>query len=129
MPGFVNWPGQLEQGSLEMPLHIVDWLPTLCHVAGYEGNLEELNLDGRNIWPFLTGEQAVPKTRTMYWKTDNAYAVREGPWKMLVHRNSDKTELFDLEDDFRETSDLSEEHPEKVEHLMKLLEKFKENDR
>ncbi len=129
VPAVVNWPGQVEQGSLDMPVHISDWLPTLYDLSGGDQLSEGLNLDGRNIWPFLTGEQSIPETRTMYWKTGQAYAVREGRWKLLVHRNSDKTELFDLEDDFRETNDLSEEKPEKVEHLMELLEKFKEDDR
>ncbi|MBS3771716.1 MAG: sulfatase-like hydrolase/transferase, partial [Bacteroidales bacterium] len=129
VPAVVNWPGQVEQGYLDMPVHISDWLPTICELTGSDQSLDELNLDGRNIWPFLTGEQSVPEARTMYWKTGSAYAVREGRWKLLVHRSTDKAELFDLENDFREENDLSEERPEKVKHLMDLLEEFKEDDR
>ncbi|MCF8336047.1 MAG: sulfatase-like hydrolase/transferase [Bacteroidales bacterium] len=129
VPAFVNWPGKVEQGSLDMPVHIYDWLPTLCELTGSDQSLKELDLDGRNIWPFLTGEQSVPEARTMYWKTGQAYAVREGDWKLLVHRNRDRTELFNLENDFREENDLSEAHPEKVKHLMDLLGEFEEDDR
>ena len=129
VPALVNWPGKLDKGSLKMPVHISDWLPTLYDLSGGDQLPDGLNLDGRNIWPFLTGEQSIPETRTMYWKTGQAYAVREGRWKLLVHRSNDKRELFDLKDDFRETRDLSEEDPEKLEHLMELLEKFKEGDR
>ena len=129
VPAFVNWPAKIDKGVLDMPVHIADWLPTLYNVSGGETLPEGLNPDGMNIWPVLTGEQSVPETRTLYWKTDQAYALREGNWKLLIHRNSDKKELFDLEEDFRETHDLSEENPQKVAHLMDLLETFKEGDR
>lgn len=129
VPALLNWPGKVDEGSLEMPVHISDWLPTLCKLTDSDQTLDKLNLDGRNIWPFLSGEQSKPEARTMYWKTGQAYAIREGRWKLLLHRDSEKKELFDLEEDFRENSDLSGENPEKVEHLMKLLEEFKEGDR
>ncbi len=62
-------------------------------------------------------------------KIRSHYAVREGSWKLLLNRNSNKAELYDLENDFRESRDLSENHPEKVIHLMELLEGFKKGDR
>ena len=95
----------------------------------FENDLEDINLDGKNIWPFLTGEKKVAEERSMYWKTGQAYAVREGNWKLLVHRNSGQTELFNLENDFRETRNLRESHPEKVKHLMNLMVGFQKGDR
>ena len=45
----------------------------------------------------------------------------------LIIKFSART-IFNLgEEDFREENDLSEELPEKVEHLMDLLEEFKED--
>jgi hypothetical protein len=37
--------------------------------------------------------------------------------------------LYDLKNDFREANDLSENNPEKVKHMMELLEHFKKDDR
>jgi hypothetical protein len=65
----------------------------------------------------------------MYWKTGRTSAVRDNYWKLLVHRNDNKVELFNLEKDFRETGDVSELNPEKKESLMNLLGKIKEGDR
>jgi arylsulfatase A-like enzyme len=65
----------------------------------------------------------------MYWKTGKSYAVREGPWKLLVHRNNNIIELYNLENDFRETHNLSTSNPEKTEDLLEMLEEFKEGDR
>lgn len=129
VPAFVNWPGHLNQGSFDIPIHITDWLPTLCDIADCGQNLKQLNIDGRNIWPLLNGERRFTDTNPMYWKTRQSYAVREGRWKLLVHRYNNKTELYDLKNDFREMLDLSKENPEKVEHLMELMEKFKDGDR
>lgn len=129
VPAFLNWPGHLEQGSLDVPIHMTDWLPTICDITDCEQNLEQLNLDGRNIWPLLRGETGSEDIKPLYWKTNRSYAVREGPWKLLVHRDNNVAELYELQNDFREMQDLSKVYPEKVEHLLELLEKFKEGDR
>jgi arylsulfatase A-like enzyme len=128
VPAFINWPGRLEPGVVDLPVHVSDWLPTLCELTGAT-MAEDLNTDGRSIWPLLTGEQQIAEERSIYWKIRSHYAVREGNWKLVLNRNSNKAELYDLENDFRETRDLSETHPEKTAYLMELLERFKEGDR
>jgi arylsulfatase A-like enzyme len=127
VPAFANWPGRLEPGVIDFPVHVSDWLPTLCELTG-AAMAEDLNPDGRSIWPLLTGEQQVAEERPIYWKIRSHYAVREGHWKLLLNRNSSKAELYDLENDFRETQDLSETHPDKTASLMELLEGFKAGD-
>lgn len=129
VPAFLNWPGHLDQGSSDVPIHMTDWLPTICHVADCEQELEQLNLDGMNIWPLLKGENRSQDIKKMYWKTKQSYAVREGQWKLLVHRKSNSVELYDINKDFREMQDLSDEYPDRVEHLLELLEEFKAGDR
>lgn len=128
VPAFLNWPGKLESGVIDFPIHVSDWLPTLCALTGYQGDLRP-DWDGQNIWPMLTGERPSEGSRTMYWKTSRTHAVREGGWKLLVHRKSNQIELYDLENDFRERRNRSDINPEKVEHLMALLEGFKNGDR
>ena len=87
--------------------------------------IAEVKMNEKNVWPFLTGEQKAAKDRFLYWKTRQAFAMRGGNWKLLVHRNSNKAELYNLENDFREKSDISESNPEKVKYLWELLEKIK----
>jgi arylsulfatase A-like enzyme len=36
VPAFINWPGRLEPGVVDLPVHVSDWLPTLCEVTGTE---------------------------------------------------------------------------------------------
>lgn len=87
--------------------------------------IAEVKMNEKKVWPFLTGEQKAAKDRSIYWKTRQAFAVREGYWKLLVHQNTSKVELYNLENDFREKSDISESNPEKVKYLCELLEKIK----
>ena len=129
VPAFMNWPGHINQGTSEVPVHMTDWLPTICDIADCELNLDQLNLDGRSIWPLVNGDTSISGARPMYWKTNQSYAVRDGHWKLLVHRSNNNVELYDIQNDFREMQDLSDVYPEKVEHLLELLEKFKEGDR
>jgi arylsulfatase A-like enzyme len=129
VPAIANWPGKLEPGEANFPIHMSDWLPTLCYLIGAEKHVEDLKLDGKNNWPVFTGEQTLEEERSMYWKTKQSYAVRQGNWKLLVDRNSDQTELFNLDDDFREMHNLSESYSEKVKLLMDLLQTFKKADR
>jgi arylsulfatase A-like enzyme len=128
VPAFLNWPGVLEPGVIDFSIHVTDWLPTLCYLTGHSGELRP-DLDGRNIWPMLTGSEPVEDSRTMYWKTNQAYAVRDGRWKMIVHRDNNNIELYDLENDFRETRNLASMNPGKAEQMLALLEEFKGGDR
>jgi arylsulfatase A-like enzyme len=128
VPALINWPGQLEPGVIGFPVHISDWLPTICDLTGYSNELRP-DLDGRNIWPVITGERSFEGTRPIYWKTGAAFAVRDGRWKMLVNRNTDTVELYDLDNDFRENNNLSSANPEIVERMKDLLEGFRMSDR
>ena len=48
---------------------------------------------------------------------------------MILHRKTNKTKLYDLANDFRETKDLSDANPEKTKYLMNLMEELKKDDR
>ncbi len=127
-PAIANWMGTLNPGQIDQPFHMTDWLPTLCNLAGIDNELRSLNPDGKNIWPVVSGKQATME-HPIYWKTNQAYAVRDGDWKLVVHRNADLPELYNLKENFREDRDLAKDHPDKVKDLTELLEKYKSGDR
>ncbi|MCD6395586.1 MAG: arylsulfatase, partial [Planctomycetes bacterium] len=68
VPGLVNWPKRLKPGKTDAPIHIVDWMPTLCALAGVEMDKDPA-WDGVNVWPAITGESKTLAKRTLYWKT------------------------------------------------------------
>jgi arylsulfatase A-like enzyme len=129
VPAFVNWPGHLQMGPSDYPIHVSDWLPTLCTLIKTKHDLKKLKLDGKNIWPQLTGEAAQGADRQFYWKSPRESAVRDGDWKLIVTRGDQPTEeLFNLKDDFREARELSAKHPDKKAELLKLMQVLEKGD-
>lgn len=133
VPCVVNWPGVVKPGQYNHPVHICDWMPTLCGLAGWKA---ETNLlwDGADVWPALMG-QSGPPARLLYWTAPGfrARAVLEGDWKLIVSqgkgKEATKTELFDLAKDPQETRDLAATQPEKVAALQARLQEAAARDK
>lgn len=136
---FANWPGKIPAGKvIDQPLHIIDWYPTLLQRAG--GSLEQkLPIDGKDIWPVLTGEAKSPHEAILLSSTQPGLAaVRAGEWK-LIHRRSiaakkkkapdgmQEFQLYHLSEDLGETRNLAESQPQKVAEMKILLDKLLQN--
>ena len=128
VPGFVNWPQTISAGKIEAPVHIVDWMPTLCHLACFEPK-HSLQWDGQDIWPIITGETAQVSERILYWKIPGASAVRKGDWKLIVSRKNGHSELFNLMNDPYEKNDLADQESKRVSELQALLKQIASRDR
>jgi arylsulfatase A-like enzyme len=136
VPALVYWPARLKPGKFTTPVHITDWMPTFCALAGYKPE-KDLHWDGRNIWPFLSGTEP-PKPRSIYVAGTGfrSQALREGDWKLVVQHGAkkagkatDKFELFDLGKDPNEMEDLSSVMPEKVAAMQVRLEEVSQADK
>ena len=74
-------------------------------------------LDGKSILPALRGETDELHDE-LYWSSageKGKWAIRSGNWKLVAERN--RIELFDLEKDLSETTDLAAKHPKVVSEL------------
>lgn len=129
VPAVISWPGVLSQRVNDDPIHVVDWLPTIRYLVKIEGDGKKLALDGQNVWPQLTGKTPADTARAMYWKTPNASAVRQGSWKLVVHEGTTEPELFNVEEDFRETKNLAAKERERTKALLELMEEFRKGDK
>jgi arylsulfatase A-like enzyme len=128
VPAFVNWPGVLKAGEVDVPVHIVDWMPTLCRLTGYSPQ-RDLKWDGRDIMPFVRREKTTREDKSLYWKTPNHSAVRLGKWKLIVKKSGGQTQLFDLANDPYEKNDLAQERKDIVEKLRTLLAELARDDK
>jgi arylsulfatase A-like enzyme len=123
---FANWPGKLQPRKHSEPMHVVDWFPTLASLVNYKSPTD-LQWDGINQWPALTGATTKPTLRSIYVATQNARAVRYGDWK-LITREKGAVELFHLQEDPYEKNEISLKHPEKVAELQAILAEHRSKD-
>ncbi len=129
---FANWPGKLKPTVLKTPVHIIDWMPTLCHLAGVTPP-DDTRWDGINLWPHLAGSPAPPE-RPLYnvspsWKSR---VVHLGEWKLIENSKAkDQTahELYHLTSDPAETTNLAALKPEILAKLQKAMKDLSGADR
>jgi arylsulfatase A-like enzyme len=121
VPALVSWSGRLRPGAVAEPVSYLDWFPTLARLASAETRAA-WKLEGRDVWPLLTGQDGAPAPPVLYWNTGDAAAVLAGEWKLIAsQRPPDRSELYHLADDPAEAKNLAEANPAKVEELRKIL--------
>lgn len=133
VPAFVYWKDHLKPAKATAPLHVIDWMPTLCKLAGYEEK-EALKWDGHDVWRILNGSAKQSDQRTLYCQgvRRRSAALRRGDWKLVVHRGQggEQHELYNLVADPVEKVNLAHRRPDKVTELKERLaaEEAKDND-
>ena len=116
---FSSWGGK--SGRVQHPVHIIDIYPTILELAGLEPAAPrddalslltgDRSLQSRTQHRVLLGQRSpfayisrYPPSRA--WEPDETFAVRKGRWKYIEHSNGTR-ELYDLQADPREASNLS----------------------
>jgi arylsulfatase A-like enzyme len=121
IPFLVQWKGRIPAGNTyAQPVISLDILPTALAAAGVEP-AADWKLDGTNLLPYLTGEEAGVPHNTLYWRFRfppnqpalHRWAVRQGDWK-LVRNNREPVALYNLATDIGETNNLAAEQPDRV---------------
>jgi arylsulfatase A len=116
------WPGKIAAGSKtnEITAHM-DWLPTFGSLAHCK-SIGELKLDGKDISAILLGQKdAIGHDVFHYYSGFNLQAVRSGPWKLHLGKN----ELYNLESDIGEATNVAADHADIVAQLQKHAETMK----
>jgi arylsulfatase A-like enzyme len=141
----MRWPGKIPAGTVcDTAGMNIDLLPTFAKLI--EGELPEKEIDGKDIWPILAGEEGAKNPHDSYWvfyKQNELHAVIDDGWKLVLphtyrtlngrtggseglpvkyENNKTGTELYRIAEDIGESKDVAAENPEKVAELMKQVE-------
>ena len=126
VPLIVRWPAQIKSGKVcDAIVSGVDFFPTLLEIAG-AAQPSNQTLDGSSLLPVLKENRYDPE-RAIYWHYPvyhhdvPASAIRKGNWKLIENLVTGDVELYDLETDIGESTDLSAVFPEKSHELLMLL--------
>ncbi|MHC4266432.1 MAG: sulfatase-like hydrolase/transferase, partial [Planctomycetota bacterium] len=138
VPFIASWPGKIKAGTKsDETICRADLIATCAAITGDElpANAGQ---DSFNILPALLGQDYDKPIReaTVHHSGAGVFAIRQGDWKFILGtkgagyhegpESSDIGQLYDLAEDPYEKNDLWDEHPEVVERLKKLLEKYQE---
>ncbi len=147
IPLLARWPARVKAGGKSEQLAcLTDFMATCAEITGAKlpDNAAE---DSFSLLPALTGQSsaAIPadkivRTSIVHHSINGSFAIREGNWKLCLCPGSggwssprpgkDKddqlpqVQLFDLAADIAETKNLQSDHPEIVQRLTALLEKY-----
>ena len=124
MPFIARWTGTIPAGIEDTTsvMSAIDVSPTICRFAGV--SVEE-DLDGLDRGDVLLGKQS-DRAKPVFWQYGHPHAIlkggkpehqsptfamRDGHWKFLINPDGSESQLFDLEADEGETTNLLSRQP------------------
>jgi N-acetylgalactosamine-6-sulfatase len=135
VPGIVRWPAKIPAGRIDDTSVVagVDWLPTVCHLAGVELPANH-RLDGENVSDILA-DKPRERTQPLFWEWrfqiagelfhhSPQLAIREANWKLLINPDRSRVELYDLPQDPTQLNNVAEHQSQLVDRLSGQLLKW-----
>jgi arylsulfatase A-like enzyme len=134
VPMIVRWPRAARVGRrCSTPVIGTDLYPTFLEAAGVRPPTGH-HLSGESMVRLLAGGDTLER-EAIYWhfpgyqpgsantfRITPSSVVRKGPWKLTEHFEDGRLELYNLDDDIGETTDLAAVRPEKARELKALLD-------
>lgn len=145
VPFIVRWPSGIEAGQTTNALAcLTDLYATMQEITGQPA-IDEGGEDSFSLVPAFQGESSTTRKSLVSHSIGGSFSIREGDWKLCLSagsggwsdpregeakkQNLPPMQLFNLKEDKGEQKNLIEEKPEKVNSLLRLLEKEVANGR
>lgn len=136
LPCIARWPGKVPAGRVSDAIFAtVDFLPTFAAITGFAVPADR-RIDGIDQSALLFGDRESGREHFYFHDA----GVRQGKWKYLKDQahfynyaieddREQQEELYDLEADLGERTNLAANFPEKVAQLRTLMTSIEGNDR
>jgi len=145
VPSIIKFPDKLKSRVIDEPVMAIDWMPTFAELTN--SKLSENKIDGKNIWPLLTGETSSSPHEKLYfyYRVNELHSIRMNDWKIHFSRTYrslngrpggidgipvkydmniiEQNELYNLKNDPRELYNVYNEFPEIAKKMEELGEK------
>lgn len=140
-PAIAWWPGKIKPGVTTHELACsLDLFSTSLTLAGAPLPTDRV-LDGVDLSPILFGNGKGLRDTVFYYRGDELFALRKGPWKAhfttangygspgnpLKFEPHDPPLLFQLDTDPSERFDMAKEHPEVLADIQREVAKHRAN--
>ena len=146
VPFLVRWTAKIEPGTHSDQLAcLTDMMRTFSDIIGTTLP-DTAGEDSVSMLPALLGTASEPlRTEVIHHSINGSFAIRQGEWKLALcpdsggwsdpRPNSPGVEnlpphqLYNMQSDVRETSNLQAEHSRQVEQMMEALQEIVDNGR
>jgi hypothetical protein len=120
VPAAIRWPdgGLVGPGTFNPLIGYIDVLTTLSDMAGLSLDAEYVS-DGRSFWPELLDEEP-EGGRSYYFLWRHQDVIRTDDWKLF--RYYDHVQLYDMNNDYEESTNLADARPDMVAALLEKME-------
>ena len=141
IPFIVRWPGRVKaETTCDQPVCLVDLFATCAEIVNAKPP-DHAAEDSVSLLPALEGRAAGPlREAVVHHSINGSFSIRQGRWKLELCPDSGgwsdprpgnraaqglpPVQLYDLSKDIGEQANVQADHPEVVERLTKLLERY-----
>ena len=127
VPLIVRWPGQAPAGKTNGSLIVLtDFLATFATLVGAPA-VAGAGPDSTSVLPALRGVEmnAVTRPAVVLHSGAGQFAIRSGPWKLIFDAAQKPTQLYRLDQDLREETNLLTQEPALVARLTAELARIR----
>ncbi|MDR0748591.1 MAG: arylsulfatase [Tannerellaceae bacterium] len=133
IPLIVRYPAMVKAGtSSDALVCLTDILATFAEITGATVPFGAAE-DSKSFLPVLNGSESVARSEVIHHSNDGKFAIRQGRWKFINWNGSGgwtnptgnattPPQLYDMDVDPEETTNLYSRYPQKVEELNTLLD-------
>ena len=132
----IKWPGVTAPGSVcHEPVITIDYYPTFLEIAGVEGDPQHnAGVDGLSLVPLLKNPEAKLPREAVYWHYPHYHscgatpygALRAVGWNLIEFYEDMRVELYNLQEDDRESKNLAGAMPDRAGRLRRMLHTWRE---
>ena len=123
VPLIARWSGTIEPGSVSDHMgYFGDFMATFSELSNAT---TPTNTKSISLHPTFTGATDQANHPYLYWEfyeQGSRQAVREGDWKAVRQPMfTGDLELYNLQEDISESSNVADQHPEKVQQMLSIM--------
>ena len=135
VPFLVRWPERVKPGTVsDTVICTTDFFATFADILGSKDEIPvNAAEDSFSFLPPLDGKAGEIRPYTIHHSFFGMFAIRKGKWKLVLGTDggggwddeepppAKVVQLFDLENDISETTNLEDSHPEVIQELVDTL--------
>ncbi len=134
VPTFVHYPdSRYAPHRVQAPISVLDFFPSIISMAGIDNYNGQL--DGDSFVDMMDGNDSKYLDRPIFWQISSVNpeqractAMRKGRYKVIQYLKSGEIEIYDLNQDPKESHNIVNEQPEIAKKLIKELYDWRESN-